>query len=259
MLYDISDQVTLGVSVQSPIGVTIDGFAELDMAWPQNQALTEENDGLSIVGTDTVRTQLYYSGVDDALVRRTNPPHSVSEYEFDLDLPAQIGAGIAIRPTNRLTLAFDAVMTFWSSIDEWRIKMTGENEDGEPGLNGGTSRITEVVVPFEWEDQFRLSGGIEYLATEKLTLRGGSYYDAAAAADETFSPNFPNDGDAIGITGGFAYSVDGHLELAAAQELAFYSKRSITVPDGGVAGSTVYPGDYSLNRFETLFSITYRF
>ena len=134
-------------------------------------------------------------------------------------------------------LAFDAVMTFWSSIDEWRIQL----KDG--GLNGGTKQITEVVVPFGWDDQLRISGGIEYLATEKLTVRGGAYYDGAAAADDTFSPNFPNDGDAIGLAGGFAYSLDGHVELAAAQELAFYSKRTIQTPEGGIAGTAARGAD----------------
>jgi len=206
-----------------------------------------------VVDGDSIRTELYFSGVHDALVRQQNPPHSTSTYEFELNLPAQFGVGLGWTPTNRLTLAFDAVMTFWSSVDQWDIKLQGD------GLNGGTRRITEVNVPFEWDDQLRLSGGIEYLATEKLTLRGGSYYDAAAAAEETFSPNFPNDGDALGLCGGLAYVIDGHVELSAAQEVAFYSKRTIQQPAGGVSGGTVFPGDYSLNRFETILSVTYRF
>lgn len=253
LLWEVSENVTLGVSAQTPVGVTIDGFADLDMAWPQNQRLTEENNGIAVVDGDSIRTELYFSGVHDALVRQQNPPHSTSTYEFELNLPAQFGVGLGWTPTNRLTLAFDAVMTFWSSVDQWDIKLQGD------GLNGGTRRITEVNVPFEWDDQLRLSGGIEYLATEKLTLRGGSYYDAAAAADETFSPNFPNDGDALGLCGGLAYVIDGHVELSAAQEVAFYSKRTIQQPAGGVSGGTVFPGDYSLNRFETILSVTYRF
>lgn len=253
MLWDVSDNMTLGVSVQTPINVTIDGFAELDMAWPQNQLLTEVNDGIAVVDGDSIRTQLFYSGVNNALVREANQPHSGNNYEFDLNLPAQFGVGIGLTPTNRLTLAFDAVMTFWSSVDDWNIKML----DG--GLNGGTSPVTEVNIPFNWDDQLRISGGLQYLATEKLTVRGGAYYDGAAAPDDNFSPNFPNDGDALGITGGFAYSVDGHLELAAAQELAFYSKRTVQTPAGGISGTTVFPGEYSLTRYETIFSISYRF
>jgi hypothetical protein len=60
------------------------------------------------------------------------------------------------------------------------------------------------------------------------------------------------------LTGGFAYAVDGHIELAAAQELAFFSGKTVdAVADG--AAVTVFPGDYKLSRFETIFSITYRF
>lgn len=252
VLWEVSDNVTLGVSVQTPINVTIDGFAELDMAWPQSPS-SDLNSGIAVVNGDSVRTQLYFSGVNDALVRQANSPHSAAKYSFDLNLPAQFGVGIGLTPTNRVTLAFDAVMTFWSSVDAWKIKI----KDG--GLNGGTSPITEVDVPFGWNDQLRVSGGIQYLATEKLTLRGGAYYDGAAAPDDNFSPNFPNDGNALGLTGGFAYSLDGHVEMSVAQELAFYSKRTVAVPNGGISGTTVYPGDYSLTRYETIFSISYRF
>jgi len=46
--------------------------------------------------------------------------------------------------------------------------------------------------------------------------------------------------------------------LSAAQELAFYSTRTID-SFGGSDGETVFPGEYKLTRYETILSMTYRF
>jgi long-subunit fatty acid transport protein len=143
-------------------------------------------------------------------------------------------------------------MTFWSAVEEWDIAI----ENG--GLNGGTSPITNLKVPFGWDDQVRLAGGFDYAARENVMVRGGAYYESGASVDSTFSPNFPNDGDAFGLSGGVAYTINGHMELAMAQELAFYSKRTID-SYAGADGVTAFPGEYSFNRYETIFSLTYRF
>jgi hypothetical protein len=47
-------------------------------------------------------------------------------------------------------------------------------------------------------------------------------------------------------------------ELSAAQEVAFASERS--VPQSGTPdGVSVFPGTYSLKRYETLLAFSYRF
>jgi long-chain fatty acid transport protein len=254
LMWQASENVSVGISGKTPIGITLNGRAHLTMAWPQNRWRTELNDGIAVTEDgDSVRTPLFFSGVNDPLVRQDNTPQSTSTYEMDIDLPAQLGVGIGWKTSDKLTLAFDAAMTFWSSIDAWTIKLDGD------GLNGGTKRITEVPISMGWKDQIRISGGFEYLASDLIALRGGAYYDQGAAPDSTFNPNFPNDGDALGITGGLAYAVDAHWQLAYAQEIAFYSKRTVEPTDGSISGVTVFPGDYSQTRWESIFAINYRF
>lgn len=249
ILWQVSDKLSIGISGQTPMTATIKGVAELDMAWPVNNALNRD---FVVLDGDTINTSLYFSGVHAALTRVQNPPHTSGFYSFDITLPAQFGIGLGWKASDRLTLAADAEMTFWSSVDRWDIVIEGN------GLNGGTSRVTSVPLVFNWEDQLRLSGGVEYGARENLLLRGGLYYDAASTPDSVLNPNFPTGSDAVGLTGGFAYNVDGHIELAAAQELTFYSGRTIASTSDGAA-VTVFPGEYKLSRFETVFSITYRF
>ena len=205
-----------------------------------------------VVDGDTVRTKLFFSGNYDPVVQSQNQPHSASQYDFDLKLPAQLGLGLGWQASDRLMIGFDGVVTFWSAVDSWSIVMS----DG--GLRAGTSELTQLTVPFEWKDQVKISGGFDYAYRENLMIRGGAYYESGASADSTFSPNFPNDGDVFGLAGGFAVTLAGHMELAAAQEFAFYSSRTID-SFGGADGKTVFPGEYSLTRYETILSMTYRF
>jgi len=251
VMWKASDNVSVGFSFKTPVTITISGYSEVDMAWPRNAQFDDDND-VVYQGADTIRTKLFYSGIDDPLVQAQNTPHTRAPYEFDLKLPAELGLGVGWQASDRLMVAVDAVMTFWSAVEEWNIAV----ENG--GLNGGTEAITNVKVPFGWDDQVRLSGGFDYAARENVMVRGGAYYESGASVDSTFSPNFPNDGDAFGLSGGFAYTINGHVELSMAQELAFYSKRTID-SYAAADGVTSFPGEYSFNRYETIFSLTYRF
>ena len=77
--------------------------------------------------------------------------------------------------SDRLLLAFDLSMTFWSAVDAWDIAFA------EGGLENGLGLLANLNLPFGWDDQIRVAGGAEYIAKENLALRGGLYYDGGAA------------------------------------------------------------------------------
>jgi long-subunit fatty acid transport protein len=188
-------------------------------------------------------------------VSRGAPSYSTASWAVDLELPAQLGAGVGWNASERLTLAFDVSLTFWPALDDWTITF------GEGGLLGNVDSlppITSLTVPFGWDNQLRISGGGEYWARENVTLRGGLYWESGAAVDESFSPNFPDVGNRVGVTGGFSYAIDDRWEVAAAQEITFFSKRTVA-SNGGMDGITTFPGEYSLTRWETLVSLGFRF
>jgi len=254
IMWKPSASFSLGVSFQTPVRVPLEGNAELNMAWPRNlelanDQLTQDKDGDN--KSDFNRT--VYVGNKD--VSRGAPSYSSTRWSFDLNLPAQFGAGIGWSASERVTFAFDLAMTFWSSVDEWSVTFTDggllTNVDSLPP-------VTTLVVPFNWEDQLRLSGGTEYWARENLILRGGLYWESGAAVDETFTPNFPDVGDRVGVTGGFSYAIEDRWEIAAAQEITFFSERTVE-SQGGADGVSAFPGDYSLTRWETLVSLRFRF
>jgi long-chain fatty acid transport protein len=249
ILWRISENLSLGVSGQTPITIPLKGTSHLAMAWPKNTALANPPRQV-VVGSDTLTSDNFFSGnYREGFSRQSEDRRP---FNLDLQLPAQFGAGVAWMPSDRLTLAFDVAATFWSAVDRWDIAL----ENG--GLNTRVGMLESVQIPFGWKDQIRISGGAEFAARENLMLRCGLYYDGSAAPDSTFGPSFPDVGSRIGLTFGGSYTVVGHLELSAAQELGFYSKRNVGNTGTGV-GQTVYPGEYSALRSETLLSMSYWF
>lgn len=245
LLWRASEKLNIGFSAKTPMTIPMDGTAELNMAWPIN---AERRDIEADLFPDVTRS--YFLGVSDPV--RSAKSYFRQTYEYDLDLPAAIGAGIGYTASDRLLLAVDLEMTFWSAVEQWQIDFA------DSGMATGVGELTSLTVPFGWDDQIRVSGGFEYLAKENVAVRGGVYYDGGAAVDSTFTPNFPDVGDRIGLTAGFSYVISGQWELAAAQEIAFASEREIT-QSGAPDGVRVFPGTYSLTRYETLLSVSYRF
>lgn len=244
-LWKASDKLSVGFSGQMPISIGMEGTAEMSMAWPINaQRQSIEGDLFP------ERETSFFVGVNDEVV--SEPNYFRQDYEYDLDLPGSIGAGIGYAASDRLLLAFDLAMTFWSSVEAWDVAFAGN------GLGLGIGTLDKLTVPFGWDDQIRVSAGAEYMAKENMAVRGGFYYDGGAAVDSTFTPNFPDVGDRIGLTAGISYMVAPNWELSAAQEVAFASERNVA-QTGAMDGVTVFPGTYSLTRYETLLAFSYRF
>lgn len=256
-MWHATDKVSVGLSGQTPTTITMKGIAEINMAWPTNPARAQLSENLY----HAVRS--FFVGVNDEV--NSQPSYFRKHYQYDLNLPGQIGAGVGIKASDRLTLALDAAVTFWSAVKSWDVRFADSGLSGPPTTyqqNDSTrvtiGYLTSLSVPFGWKDQVRISAGGEYMAKPNMAIRAGAYYDGGAAVDSTFTPNFPDVGNRIGLTAGLAYTIQGNWELSAAQEIAFASERK--VPNTGAQdGLQVFPGTYSLTRYETLLSISYRF
>ncbi len=245
VLWKASDKLTVGFSGQTPISISMDGTAEMSMAWPINaQRRSIEADLFP------ERETSFFVGVNDEVASEQS--YFKQNYEYDLELPASIGAGLGIAASDRLLLALDLNMTFWSAVETWQVTFSGD------GLGTGIGSLSSLTVPFGWKDQIRVATGAEYMAKENMAVRGGFYYDGGAAVDSTFTPNFPDVGDRIGLTAGISYMISPSWELSAAQEIAFASERNVP-QSGTLDGVSVFPGTYSLKRYETLLAFSYRF
>lgn len=78
--------------------------------------------------------------------------------DFDLDGPLMAGFGVGLKPNAKLDIAVDGHWT----------KYRGVNGFGGPG-----GVVDRVVYPFGWRNIWTFKTGVQFKATDKLTIRGG--------------------------------------------------------------------------------------
>lgn len=88
----------------------------------------------------------------------------------EITLPDLFSAGVAFRPTEKLSIEADAILTRWSTYD----RLTIDFDDG-----------TSVTSEKDWNDTWRYQLGIEYALNENLDLRLGYVIDPSPIPDET--------------------------------------------------------------------------
>jgi long-chain fatty acid transport protein len=87
-------------------------------------------------------------------------------------LPDSFSFGLAVYPTEKLSVELGATYTLWSKYDELRVNYS------EPVIPGpGGTRVDQVVQTKNWRDVWRLGVGVEYAALDWLDLRAGYIYD----------------------------------------------------------------------------------
>ena len=119
-------------------------------------------------------------------------------YNADLVLPAELTIGLAYNISANTVFAIDINRTYWGAYD---------NLDIEFNNGAGTS-----LNPRKYKDANIYRFGLQHKANEKLTVRGGIYFDQSPIQDGFFTPETPRN-DAIGYTAGASYKVTERMEL----------------------------------------------
>jgi long-chain fatty acid transport protein len=164
----------------------------------------------------------------------------------DLNLPGDIGIGIAYHPIENLSLSFDVTQTYWSCLDSVYV-------DLEDGATLGGAPLTDKVMNTAWEDILRLSVGAEYWINPANALRCGFFFDQSPIPDESLNPTFPDISDKM--SGNFGYSkVFGPMQLDMNVEYIHFNEREITTQ---TADNLV--GTYNTSVFAGNMGITYKF
>ena len=99
----------------------------------------------------------------------------------DVTLPDSFTIGLAYKPTDKLTLEFDAEWTGWSSYDELVLKF------GAP-----LAAFSNKPNPKNWKDVWAYRLGAQYAVSPMLDLRAGYAYDCSPTPDSTLSPELPD-------------------------------------------------------------------
>ncbi|MGE0548314.1 MAG: OmpP1/FadL family transporter [Kofleriaceae bacterium] len=115
-----------------------------------------------------------------------------------ITLPMSVAGGIAVRPSDRVELEFNAVWLDWSTFKEIAIEMP----DG-----------TQSVSPQNYKDTVTLRAGAELELPEiRAAVRAGYIYDPTPVPATTISARLP-DVDRHDLTVGFSRKLGDALDL----------------------------------------------
>lgn len=195
-------QPTLSFNIKDVIGIGI-GFVYATGSFELNKALNYSggasaslkgnstdfgyNIGLFFKAGEKVTVGIdYRSGMKLAVTdgeARFNIPESLealipteNTFESELPLPANLDMGIAVKASDKVTIAFEMNWINWSVYDTLSFKF---EESGE---------LLDSKNPRRYKDSFIPRIGVEWKVSKVIVLRGGLYYDAAPTNEDYFSP-----------------------------------------------------------------------
>ncbi|NOX89040.1 MAG: hypothetical protein GXO77_08440 [Calditrichaeota bacterium] len=211
-LYHYSPQVSFGFSLRTKTNVTMSGEAK--------------NPGMALAGYNTK-----------------------SDFDRDVAWPLWIGGGVAIKPTDRFTLAVDLQWSQWSKSEE-----TFTTEFKDAAWKAGSEATGENIFHLYWENAMQIRFGVEYKLNDALTLRTGYYYDPAPAPLETYNLLFPSI-TYNAATFGASYSM-GSVTFDGGFEYLFGDERLVETPGKYQAA---VPGKHNMNIIAFSFGVGYGF
>jgi long-chain fatty acid transport protein len=176
--FKVSDKFSLGAAFNINYG-----FADLNR--PGLGQYSEETNAVALGATlglmvkpsekfsfgVTFRTPLKFKLKGDATMTGA-PLYGLPETDDavrDITFPLWLGAGIAIKPTDKLTITADAQYTNWKVMD------TLPMEFSNPGWKMYFENMSHLQL--DWKDCVQLRLGLEYKTSRKFAVRAGYYYD----------------------------------------------------------------------------------
>ena len=163
---------------------------------------------------------------------------AIGNFETDahtkIPLPLNMTWAYAYQPTVKTHYEIDFTWTRWSSMKRLRFPAdsTGNfREDfilDQIGNSGGTDK--------DWNNGFGIELGTSHKLTDKLTLRGGSFFFWTPVPKDHFTPAIP-DSNHLAVCVGLGYEINKYLTADIAYFNSFYFRRKIDNEIGGGLGS----------------------
>lgn len=186
ILWILGEKVSLGATYLSPVTVEQSGDVEIS-----NIALPLQGD----FGGSTFKT-----GV-----------------KTTAHFPDVLGFGVAVRPTKKLTLAFDVEWMGWSKFDQ----MVFDFEQEAPAAG-----FTDMTVRYDWRDTWNLKMGMDYRVNKTLSLRTGYAHIQTPVPESTLTPSNP-DSDQHNLSVGFGYHLGGGAVVDGFYNISMFEDREV--------------------------------
>jgi long-chain fatty acid transport protein len=151
------------------------------------------------------------------------PVLSSAGVSADLETPEIATASLRQKVGQRVALLGTIEWTNWSNLDEVIIKARSIN----PNLGAATVGSTIAKLPFNWEDGWFFSGGIEYEVNDRATARAGVAYEESPI--QNASQRTPRDPDTnrIWASVGATYDFSSTTSVDLAYSHVFFEDGSI--------------------------------
>jgi len=166
----------------------------------------------------------------------------------EVTFPMWFGAGIAVKPTDKLTITADAQYTNWKVMDI--IPMEFTNPGWKAYFEDG------AALELDWKNCFQLRFGLEYKTSEKFAIRAGYYYDPNPSPKNTRTLLLPEMTFNF-VTFGIGYHTE-KVTIDAGFEYGMGKELEITLADIGT-GNPGMPGIHNLDIIVPNIAITFRF
>ena len=161
--------------------------------------------------------------------------------------PQWLAAGIAVKPTDKLTFTADVQYTNWKKLQTIPIAFTDLEWEGLFGEDMLLDQAYELL----WKDTTQFRFGAEYMVTNSLALRAGYYFDPNPGPPETQNvllPEFKYNW----VTLGFGYMsekivIDFSVEYGTGQDI------TVAFPPPAM------PGTHGMKIVAPSLSFTYKF
>jgi len=263
-IFTISPAIAVKITEQIMLGATLDiNYGMLDMAQPVSGLgqYSEELKGWAVNGTFglLVKPVKQFSfGVTYKLpftAKLKGPVEIPAAALYGLPTtdtgtrtatwPSWLAAGIAVKPTDKLTFTADVQYTNWHTLQDIPVTFTNAGWDAAfaPG----------AAYQLQWVNTTQFRFGVEYMASKCLALRAGYYFDpnpGPVSTQNVLLPEFKYNW----MTAGFGYMSE---KIAIDFSVEYGTAKDIVVPPGVYPDAM--PGTHGMMIVAPSLSFTYKF
>jgi len=165
-------------------------------------------------------------------------PFSNTTFDATLPMPAELTVGLSYEFGDKWLFAFDYNQTLWSVYNSLDIDFANATPDSNNARNYKDSSVYRF--------------GLQYEATDWVTLRAGYYFDESPVQEGYFAPETPRN-DSNNFTAGLSLNISEHFAVDAAflysrfkevdASYDYYYENGVAVPFSGTYKSSAFiPG-----------------
>ncbi|MGS2761696.1 OmpP1/FadL family transporter [Sinomicrobium sp. M5D2P9] len=165
-------------------------------------------------------------------------------FNATLPLPAELAVGASYMINEKWLVAFDYNRVYWDAYESLDVYFS----------NG-----TDSHNPRNYKNSSVYRFGLQYIATERFTIRGGYYYDESPVQAGYFAPETPRN-DSNNFTGGLSFNISERFAIDAAFLFIHFDEVDASYDHYQENGRNVpFGGAYKNNAFIPSIGVSYGF